>query len=177
MRNMVLHIIYTVLQAFYASWQKAGLVLGVIQFTKNNTMNAVKSVLIFSLLAFNISNGHCQHPFTNCSAAFLDQKIIVDEYTDEGKCIIDPSARGMLTVQTAYLSPTESKPTGKLRFRLAIRDGNTKTLLSFSDKTYIELNIQAILEKCRPGDSIVLLTTNNEYALPHNEILVKETGK
>lgn len=140
-------------------------------------MNTVKSLLIFSLLSFWTFSAHSQHLFTNCSAAFLDEKIVVDQYTDQGKCVVGSAAKGMLTVQTAYLSPTESKPTGKLAFRIAIRDGNTKTLLSFSDKTYTGLEIQTILEKCRPGDSIVLLTTNNEYALPHNEILVKGTGE
>ncbi len=119
------------------------------------------------------SSAFGQHPFTNCSAAFLNNKIVVNEYTDQGHCELQKSASGELTVQTASLSPENSFPTGKIDFKIAIRDGNTKTLMSFSDNTYKELDIKKVLAKCRPGDSIVLLTMNDEYALPHNEILVK----
>lgn len=114
-----------------------------------------------------------QKRFTNCTAAFLDGKIIVDEYTDKGVCTVEENATGELTVQTADLSPEESRPTGKIAFRLAIRDGNTKTLYAFSDERYQQIPIQQILRHCRPGDAIVLMTTADEYALPHNEIIVK----
>ena len=42
----------------------------------------------------------------------------------------------------------------------------------FSDEKFKHINIQSILKKCKKGDLIVLMTTDNQYALPHNEILV-----
>jgi hypothetical protein len=43
----------------------------------------------------------------------------------------------------------------------------------FSDQTYKNILIQKVLAKCKKGDSILLITLNNQYALPHNEILVQ----
>jgi hypothetical protein len=45
--------------------------------------------------------------------------------------------------------------------------------MSYSNKTYQEVDIKPLLAKCKPGDAIVLLTLDDRYALPHNEILVK----
>ncbi len=136
-------------------------------------MNIVKTLLIVAFSAATASTGFAQEHFTNCAAAFLDNKMVVSEYSPAGICEIPKSATGVLTVQTADLSPHASLPTGKLAFKIALRDRNTKTLLSFSDKTYKQVDIQSILAKCQPGDAIVLLTTTNEFALPHQEILVK----
>jgi hypothetical protein len=56
---------------------------------------------------------------------------------------------------------------------LAIRDENTKTLTMFSGEDFRKIEVQKVLAKCKKGDSIVLLTLEKQYALPHNEILVK----
>ena len=135
-------------------------------------MNIVKTVLTVAACAAS-TWAFGQTRFTNCAAAFLDNKMVVNDYSPTGHCEIKQNAAGELTVQTANLSPDNSIPTGKIGFKIAIRDGNTKTLISFSDKTFQQLDIKTVLAKCKPGDAIVLLTTNDEYALPHNEILVK----
>ncbi len=116
---------------------------------------------------------YAQEAFTNCTAAFLDEKLVVDEYSPTGKCILKSYARGILTVCTADLSPTGSKPVDRLSFKIAIRDRNTGTLVMFSDKTYRRVPIQEVLAQCRPGDKIVLLTLDRHYAMPHNEILIE----
>jgi hypothetical protein len=108
-----------------------------------------------------------------CSAAFLDNKLVVDEYTPKGKCSLPLTARGELTIATADLFPTESKPIESLPFKIAIRDENTKTLTMFSGEDFRKIEVQKVLAKCKKGDSIVLLTLEKQYALPHNEILVK----
>jgi len=128
--------------------------------------------LVLTVLFFTLQ-GNSQNPFTNCSAAFLNDKIIVDEYTDQGKCVLATDATGTLTVCTASLSPEESIPTGKIKFKIALRDKNTKTLTMFSNETYQQADIKKVMARCRKGDSIVLLTMDDQYALPHNEILVK----
>ncbi len=107
----------------------------------------------------------------SCTAAFLDNKIVVDEYTTTGKCSLPATATGKLTVCTADLSPTSSVAVDKITFKIAIRN-QTNTLVMYSDKDFREVDIQKVLSKCRKGDHIVLLTLDNGYALPHNEILV-----
>ena len=51
-------------------------------------------------ITFNI-NLTAQNRFSNCSAAFLNQKMIVDDYSPQGKCVLNTSAIGQLTVNTA----------------------------------------------------------------------------
>lgn len=113
-----------------------------------------------------------QNKFTNCSAAFLNDKMIVTEYNSKGKSIVREKATGELTVCTAELGPTTNKPVEKIVFKVAIRDKDSKTLVMFSDQAFKQIAIQNILKKCKKGDAIVLMTADNQYALPHNEILV-----
>ncbi len=109
----------------------------------------------------------------NCSAAFINDNIVVNEYTPEGKCILNANATGQLTVQTASLSPTESIPTGKLPFQVAIRSEAFNTLRMYSKDTYHQVAIEKVLSKCQKGDHIILLMLEEGYALPHHEILVQ----
>ncbi|HPQ99314.1 MAG: hypothetical protein H6561_03090 [Lewinellaceae bacterium] len=135
----------------------------------------VKLLFISLMLTYHAFTAlNPQERFRSCAAAFLDDQIIVTEYTNNGICEVSSQATGILTVQTADLSPEESMPTGKLKFRLAIQDGETGTIWSYSDKTYKEIPIRDVLGKCRVGDQIVLLTVVDEYALPHSRITVKE---
>lgn len=135
----------------------------------------IKKSYLFLLCCILSVSALAQRPFTNCSAAFLNSKLVVDEYTDEGKCVLDSTATGILTVCTAELWPEKdkSKPVDKLKFMIAIRDRGTHTLMMFSENLYTQIDIQKVLRRCRKGDSIVLLTMKDEYALPHNEILVR----
>ena len=136
----------------------------------------MNKTLQFALLFFccvSTNRGFAQKQFTNCAAAFLDQKMVVDEYTPSGKCVLAAHSSGELTVCTADLSPSGSTPIDKIKFRIAIRDANTQTLWMYSDDSYTKVDVQKVLTKCRKGDYIVLLTTDDQYALPHNEILVQ----
>ena len=127
---------------------------------------------VFGLLLLSSGISFGQKAFSNCSAAFLNNKMVVDEYSTKGKSKIGTNATGILTVCTAELSPMSAKAVEKIVFKIAIRDKDTKTLLMFSDEAFNQVNIQQVLKKCEKGDHIVLMTTDNQYALPHNEILV-----
>ncbi|WP_018618507.1 hypothetical protein [Spirosoma luteum] len=132
-------------------------------------------MLIF-LLAVNCgitAVSFAQAPFNSCPAAFIPGKMIVNNYSPTGQCRLSAAATGKLTVQTVALSPTKNKAVDKIDFHVAIRDKATNTLRMFSNKTYQQLPVQQVLITCKKGDRIVLLTVNNQYALPHNEILVK----
>lgn len=102
--------------------------------------------------------------------------MVVNEYAPTGKCTLPIGAAGNLTVCTADLSPGHSQAVKPVKFMVAIRDKNTKTMVMYSNKSYKELDIRKVLSKCNVGDHIVLLTTDDQYALPHNEILVESEG-
>lgn len=133
-------------------------------------MKVRKLIFLVAFLAACSTAILAQDRFTNCTAAYLDNKLLVNEYSPSGYCKIRQSAKGELTVQTM----NDEAPTGKTRFLVAIRDGNSKTLLLFSEVAFLQVPVEKLLKKCKPGDAIVLLTTDDKYALPHHEILVTE---
>lgn len=126
-------------------------------------------VLIFVLFC---SKSFAQKAFTNCAAVFLDKKMIVGEYRVKAKASIPLNARGELSVGTVSLSEKENKLIDNFAFSVAIKDKETGTLMIFSKDNYAKIDIRKILSRCHKGDSIVILTLSNEYALPQNEILI-----
>jgi hypothetical protein len=129
---------------------------------------------LFLTLNFLISNlSYSQDKFTNCSAAFLNGKMIVENYDDTTKAKIAITAKGELTAATAELGENYAKIVDKFSFGVAIKDKNTGTIMLYSNKTYMKFNIEDALKLCKKGDWLVILTTKDEYALPHNEILVE----
>ena len=128
--------------------------------------------LVISILVCISNVLSAQNQFKDCSAVFLNNKMVVNEYSTKGKCLLAATASGKLTVNTAELSETGGKAKDKIPFKIAIRDKNTKTLVSFSEQIFSEINIQNVMKKCNKGDHIVVLTTDRQHALPHNEILV-----
>ena len=126
---------------------------------------------LFCILISTIGFG--QKVFTDCSAAFLTSKMVVDSYTDQGKCLLSSSTTGELTVCTVNLSPTKSKAIDKIAFKIAIRDKDTQTILLYSNENFEQIAIERVLAKCKKGDHIILLTLDDKYAMPHNEILVQ----
>jgi hypothetical protein len=131
-------------------------------------------LLIFWMLSgfFAYRASFAQQPYSQCSAAFVGRKLIVNDYGPSGRCQLPATTTGMLTVQTVALTPTATKPVHTIGFQVAIRDKATGTLHLFSDRTYQALPVKTVLAKCKKGDHILLLTKDSRYALPHNEILV-----
>lgn len=124
--------------------------------------------------AQNNSRSLGQNEFTNCTAVLLNDKMVVNEYTPTGKCELDLDAKGIFTVQPVSLQDNNvTIPQGKRRFKIAIKDSNTKTLTSFSDQIYTEIEVGKVLRQCKKGDYIVFITLDRELALPHNEVLVR----
>ena len=132
----------------------------------------MKNLLII-LLSIFCTVAHAQDKFSNCSAAFLDNKMIVEKYEPNTKAHISKNAVGELTVCTANISEKETKAVDKILFSVAIKDSKTGTLILATKKPVLKYDLSTVLIKCKTGDSIVLLTENEQYALPHNEILVE----
>ncbi len=116
--------------------------------------------------------GHAQSKFSSCSAVFLDNKLVVDDYSPTGKCALTQDVQGTLSVAEATYENNHWHQTASIDFMVAIRDKNSKTLMMFSNEVYQKLDIKHILSKCKKGDAIVLLTLKDTYALPHNEIMI-----
>jgi hypothetical protein len=127
--------------------------------------------LILSKVAFS------QEPYMNCSAVFLNDEMIVEEYTDVAKCKISKEAKGIISAGTVSLGDEKAggkrfEITQKFEFGVAIKDGNTGTIIMYSQKKYTKIEAEKILAKCRKGDSILIMTTDDQYALPHNFLMV-----
>ena len=88
-----------------------------------------------------------QGTFNSCSAAFVGDKMVVDEYSAKGQCRLLATAEGELSVQTVDLSPTESKAVDKIDFKVAIRDKATGTLVLYSGETFRQVPVQQVLAK------------------------------
>ncbi|MVM31330.1 hypothetical protein GO755_14900 [Spirosoma sp. HMF4905] len=129
------------------------------------------ALLFWGCILSNLCIG--QQSFNDCAAAFVGTKMIVNEYTTKGTCTLPATTTGELTVNTVELSPGENKAVDRIAFKIAIRDKATQTLVLYSKEEFKQVPIQKVLAKCRKGDHIVLLTLDNSYALPHNEILVQ----
>jgi hypothetical protein len=128
--------------------------------------------IILALFSFTICLS-AQDRFNNCSAIFVNKKLLVDDYSPTGKCILKSTASGQLTVSTAIVENDQWRAVEDIYFNIIIRDGSTKTLLSYSNTTYKSIGVQDVLSKCKKGDRILISIIKDEYALPHNEILVE----
>ena len=129
--------------------------------------------LLAIVLALICELAMAQDKFSNCSAAFLDNQMIVEKYEPLAKAHVSKNATGELTVCTADISVDETKAVDKILFSIAIKDSKTGTMKLVSKKPILKYDLSTLLAKCKKGDFIVLLTENDKYALPHNEILVE----
>ena len=133
----------------------------------------MNKVLFIAALIFSTTPLFSQEAFNDCAAICLNKVALVKDYSPSGTCEIELEAKGILTAYTVELSETAITPKKAIRFKIAIEDATTNTLWLFSEKTFKKIPVEKILAKCKKGDVIRLLTVDNSFALPHNEILVK----
>jgi hypothetical protein len=130
----------------------------------------VIAVLFYGQICFGQNNSN-DKKFNSCAAVFLNNVMIVDKYSTTGKCQISKEAIGEISAGEVSLGD-KVEITSKISFGVAIKNRNSGTILLFSSKTFKKIDVQQILSKCNKGDSILILTTDDKFALPHNEILV-----
>lgn len=111
-------------------------------------------------------------PHNSCAAIFLNNNMLVDDYSPRGKCRVEMGNKGKLVVSEVSLSETTAWPMQFVGFKVAIRNSKTNTLWMYSDETFFEVNLEDILSKCGKDDKIVILVTDREFSLPHHEIEV-----
>ena len=127
-------------------------------------------VICFAILSYFSSFG--QDKFNTCSAIFVEDSRLVDEYSPRGKCIIDASAKGTLTVRE-IIGDDDFRQDVFVPFKVAIKEGKTNTLTLFSGNSYKKLDIQSVLKKCNKGDRVLVLPEGEKWSLPHHEVLVE----
>ncbi len=99
--------------------------------------------------------------------------MLVDEYTADGQCAVFPEMTGDLTISTVDFSFGDFGLTLPVLFKVAIKNEQTNTLWMYSEASFIKIRLEDVLKKCQLGDRIILITVDQEYALPHHEIVVK----
>ena len=118
-----------------------------------------------------------QEDFSNCSAVLLNDQMLVEQYSNTAKCKISKEAKGWLSAAAVSLGEVKGGKQGfeiteKIEFGVAIKDGKSGTIFLYSQKTGKKINIEQVLAKCTKGDSILIMTKDTQFALPHNELLV-----
>lgn len=129
--------------------------------------------LIILCLFFITSKALWGQHFNSCVAACIDKTTIVKSYDVNAVCEISKDAAGKLEIYTVDISENGISPKKNIKFKVAIRDTKTQTIWLYSETNFKEIDVEKILVDCKKGDSILLLTKDKRYALPHNEILVK----
>lgn len=136
----------------------------------------MKKMIVVFMVAV-ISDSYGQDSFSSCSAVFLNDQMIVEEYSASSKAKISKDAQGWISagaVSLGNVSKGEKKfeITEKIEFGVAIKDANSGTIILFSPKEFKKIEAEKVLAKCQKGDSIIIMTTDNTFSLPHNEIVV-----
>lgn len=136
----------------------------------------MKKLLFLSFL-FLGNIAFAQDLYSNCSAVFLNDQMVIEEYSTTAKAKISKDAQGWISAGAVNLGEVNKgekkfEITEKFEFGVAIKDANTGTIILFSPKEYKKIEVEKVLAKCRKGDSIIIMTTDNTFSLPHNEILV-----
>lgn len=112
--------------------------------------------------------------FTRCAAAFLDGKMIVASYDVGAVASLSRNQKGTLTVNSVTLGPGQADAGERTEFMVAIRDAKTGTNWMYTNKWVQQVEVSAVLARCNPGDVVVLMTHDRQWALPHGEIAVQE---
>ena len=111
--------------------------------------------------------------FNECAAIFLNDKMLVNEYTPNGKCKVTENASGILYVSTTELNVFSLLPYQSVGFKVAIRNNKTNTLWLYSEETFMSIDLKKIIEKCEAGDEIIILTVDKSFSLPHNTLEIE----
>lgn len=131
------------------------------------TTNAQSNLTSSNCDIFRIPQGI---PFSECAAIFLNDKMLVDEYSPDGKCKLEEGMPGRITVSTVSLNENGGTAQKPIKFSVAIKDKKTNTLWMYTDKPVKDIDTKRLLDKCNSGDKIIIMTTHRIYSLMHNEI-------
>jgi hypothetical protein len=130
--------------------------------------------LIVIICLFIVNSAFAQKKHTECAAAFVGEKMIVDEYSPRGISKISKNATGRLSVNLVELGESTVVKGKAVNFLVAIEDKDTQTLTIVSNEETNAKNLKSLLKMVNVGDFIVLVATKDKYALPHHHIEITE---
>lgn len=108
--------------------------------------------------------------YSDCAAIIYNGKMLVDEYSPNGKCKLEQGMKGKLSLSTVQLSDKGGIPVRSLKFQIAIKNDKTNTMWMYSKGPLTEVNLEDVLKECKKDDRIIFLTTDKKIALTHHEI-------
>lgn len=108
--------------------------------------------------------------YNDCAAIFKNDKMLVDDFSPRGKCKMEIGTDDKLTVATVALNDEGARKTKDLEFHVAIKNERTSTYFLVTKEPVMSIDWPTIYKQCEEGDKVIILTTDNKYALPHAEI-------
>lgn len=111
--------------------------------------------------------------YSECAAIVYNDQMLVESYSPEATCELDASKKGKIGLSTVLLSEDETVVKTSLPFRWAIKNRKTGTIYSVDSKAIESIDVSEMLKHCGNRDSIIIMTVDPTYSVPHNEIIIK----
>lgn len=109
----------------------------------------------------------------SCSVILLNNQWLIKSYESSEKITITKNAKGILSVHETGDIAKKSYKKELIAFKIGILKKSDRTITSFSDDTYQEIELNDVLKKCESGDKIIILLKDDQkYSLPHHQIEV-----
>jgi hypothetical protein len=113
--------------------------------------------------------------YNTCAAILLNGDVLVNEYSPRGQCKIEADSKGVITLSPVILNESSTiTSTLLLSYYVAVKDSKTNTLRMITPMAVHKYKIEEVLAQCQLQDTIVILTVDKRYSLPHHEIIVLE---
>lgn len=104
------------------------------------------------------------------TAIIHEGNMLAKEDRPDGLLIIEPGTTGKLSVAMIDKSNNQVIPGANIGFRVAIKNYQTHSLWMYSEDTLFEVDLEEILNECKPGDTLIFMTVDRKYRLPRYEI-------
>ncbi len=109
---------------------------------------------------------------TEFAAILHNGKLLVKTETPDGPYLLEPQMRGKLSVSTVDRTVEKYRPIAPIGFKIAIKNYHKNTFWMYSEKTFYEIDIDVVTQKCGPGDQLIFMVADRQYQLPRHTILV-----
>lgn len=136
-------------------------------------MNKLLSFLVVSFVFVSAASAQDvseQQAYNDCAAIFFNGSMLVDNYSPDGKCVLNSNRKGELTLYTVSLTDRGNTKVLGLPFRVAIQNDRTGTYWLHTKETVKSILLEDLILECEEGDRLVVITDDKKYALPHGVV-------
>ena len=106
----------------------------------------------------------------------LNGERFVNDDTPDGPLMISRNQKGKLTVCKIDRTTEDYTVREAVEFKIAIKYYATNALTMYSDKPYLEIDLQSVLRECNWGDRIYIITVDGKNQLPRHELVLNMDG-